>query len=67
MKIIFKVKEIRLSKKISIEELSKATGISIGHIHNIENNLKQPTIIMLVLLKKALAVDSVEDLYEVKW
>ena len=67
MRIIFKVKEIRESHNMTIEELNKATGISIGHIYNIENNLKQPTIIMLVLLKKALGVESIEDLYDVKW
>ena len=67
MKIIFKIKEIRFAKKITIEELNRATGISVSHINNIENNIKQPTIAVLVLLKKALGVASVEDLYEIKW
>ena len=67
MRIIFKIKEIRLAKKMTIEELNRATGISISHINNIENNIKQPTIAVLVLLKKALGVNNVEDLYEVKW
>lgn len=37
---IFMVKDIRESKKISLNELSKRTGISKSYLHDLENNSK---------------------------
>ncbi len=67
MKIIFKIKEIRQERGLTLQQLSNLSGISIAHINYIESNTKQPTIIMLELLKKALKLEKVEDLYDVKW
>lgn len=39
-----RLKKIRESKKISIYKLSQDTGISQGHISDLENGRNQPTI-----------------------
>ena len=48
MRIEILIKPIRISKKLSLERLSKMTGISATHINDVENNLKEPGISILV-------------------
>ena len=51
------IKEIRLKKKITQEELSRKSGISESYISELENNLKMPTILTLCKLAEALEVE----------
>lgn len=51
------IKEIRLKKNMTQEELSQKSGISESYISELENNLKMPTILTLCKLAEALEVD----------
>ena len=66
MRVEIVLKEKRKEKKFTLSQLSSKTGISTTHINDIENNIKEPSISMLVRIAKALDV-KVEDLYKVKW
>lgn len=66
MKVEILVKNIRQEKHISLEKLSKKSGISTTHINDIENNIKSPSLYVIVRLAKALNVD-ITKLYKVKW
>ena len=66
MRVEIVLKEKRKEKKFTLSQLSAKTGISTTHINDIENNIKEPSISMLVRIAKALDV-KVEDLYKVKW
>ena len=58
------IKDIRKEKGITLEQLSKATGVSTFHINDIENNKKEPSLSIAVLLAKTLKVD-IKELYRV--
>lgn len=66
MQVILHIKEIRKKKKITLTNLSNLTGISTSHINDIENNYKMPSLLMVILLAKALKVD-IREIFEVKW
>ena len=66
MQVILHIKEIRKKKKITLTKLSDLTGISTSHINDIENNYKMPSLLMVILLAKALKVD-IREIFEVKW
>ena len=66
MRVEIILKEKRKEKKFTLAQLSAKTGISTTHINDIENNIKEPSISMLVRIAKALDV-KVEDLYKVQW
>lgn len=66
MKIEILVKDIRKEKHFSLEKLSNKSGISTTHINDIENNIKGPSLYVMVRLAKALNVD-ITKLYKVKW
>lgn len=54
---IFVIKQIRIKKKISLYRLSKATGISIGYLQELENNKKNnPTLVVLDKIANVLNV-----------
>lgn len=56
------IRTIRKSQKISINNLSKLTGISLGYLSDLENNkAKNPSLDKIKLIAKTLNV-SVEDL-----
>ena len=57
------IKEIRLKKKMTQEELSQKSGISESYISELENNLKMPTILVLCQLAEALDVE-ISKLYK---
>lgn len=59
------LREVRKGKNLSIKKLSILSGVSTGHISNIENGLKMPTIDVLVRLAAALGVKP-EELYQVQ-
>ena len=58
------LKEVREKKNISLEQLSKITGISTSHLNYIERGVREPTISMLCRIAKALKVD-IKELYRV--
>ena len=66
MQVVILVKEIRKEKKYTLEQLSKKTGISTTHIHDIENNVKEPSFSMMVRLSYALDVP-LGKLYRIIW
>lgn len=66
MKVIYKIKEIRKEKNMTLSYLSGLSGISKSQINDIENGIKEPSNITLILIANALKV-KVEELYEIKW
>ena len=64
MKVEIRTKEIRKIKNITLKQLSKKSGISTTHINNIENNVKSPSLIVMVILAKELNVN-ITELYKV--
>lgn len=53
-----KVKALRLSKKITLTELSRASGLSDRAIRYIENNERQPSVDAIKKLSSALEVET---------
>lgn len=66
MHIEILLKQIRKQKKLTLEQLAERTGISKTHINDVENNLKEPSLSIMVRLSKALDVQ-ITDLYKVIW
>lgn len=64
MKIRILIKEIRLEKNMTLETLSKLSGISKGHLSKIERQEREPKISTLIQIALALKV-KVEDLYQI--
>ncbi len=55
--------KVRTSKKVTLVELSRLTGISKSTLNNIDNEKVCPTIKQLETIAKALGV-RISDLYE---
>ena len=51
-----KIKALRDSREISIEELSEQTGLSVEQIKRIENNIDIPSLAPLIKIARALGV-----------
>lgn len=66
MRVEILLKEKRKERHLTLAQLSDKTGISTTHINDIENNIKEPSISMMIRIAKALDV-KIEDLYKVKW
>lgn len=66
MRVEILLKEKRRERNLTLAQLSDRTGISTTHINDIENNIKEPSISMMVRIAKALDL-KIEDLYKVKW
>lgn len=66
MNIEILLKEVRQKKNITLNRLSERSGISTTHINDIENNIKSPSLLIMVRLAKALDVE-ITELYKVKW
>lgn len=60
MQIEILIKQIRKNKGITLQRLSILSGISATHINDIENNLKMPSLIVMILLSKSLKVNIAE-------
>lgn len=60
--IELKIRQIRLKRKLTQEELSKLSGISRNYISELESNSKIPTILTLCKLAEVLQVE-VTELY----
>lgn len=54
------LQEVRKEKKTSIRQLSKLSGVSCGHISEIETGKKMPTLDVLVRIAQALEVRPAE-------
>lgn len=66
MKYRLKIKEIRLSKKMSLVKLAKESRISKSYLSEIENNIKLPTLGILYKISNALDV-SPHELFSYKY
>ena len=66
MHIEILLKKRRKEKNITLAQLSEKTGISTSHLNDIENNIKEPSISMIIRIAKGLDL-KVEELYKVKW
>lgn len=60
------IRQVRESRQMSLEELSRKSGISKAFLSYLERNEKQPTIPTLVRIAKALNVKE-QELYKVEW
>ena len=58
------LREVRKRKNVSLEQLSKMTGVSTSHLNYIERQVKEPSISMLCRIAIALKVD-IKELYRV--
>ena len=66
MQVEILVKQVRQKKKVTLNKLAEKSGISTTHINDIENNLKGPSLYIMISLAKALDVD-ITELYKVRW
>lgn len=66
MRVEILLKDKRKERNLTLVQLSEKTGISTTHINDIENNIKEPSISMMIRIAKALDL-KIEDLYKVKW
>lgn len=61
---VFLIKSLRTEKKISLNSLSKLTGLSRGYLFDLENNRKfNPTLETLYKISSALDVNIKELFY----
>ena len=60
------LKQVRQRKRVTLNRLSEKSGISKTHINDIENNIKGPSLLVMIRLAKALDVE-ITELYKVKW
>lgn len=64
MKVEILIKKIRLEKKMTLETLSKLSGISKGHLSKIERQERDPKLTTLIQIALALKVD-IKELFKV--
>lgn len=64
IEIKYNIKNARLEKGLTLQNLSKLSGVSVSQINDIENNKKHPTVFTLVLISMALN-EKPENLYEI--
>lgn len=65
MRVIILLREVRQNKNLTLDELSKMTKMSKGHLSRIERQETEPIISTLVRLSLALHVE-VEELYKIE-
>ena len=56
MRLASNLRRIRQEKKLSLQELSKSSGVSSGMLSQIENNKKIPSIVIVCRMAEALGV-----------
>lgn len=64
MRVEILIREIRKERKITLDTLSKLTGMSKGHLSRIERKETEPTITSLARIALALNVD-ITKLYKI--
>lgn len=65
MRIKILIRKIRQKQNMSLETLSKLSGISKGHLSKIERQERDPKLTTIILISKALKVD-ITELYKVR-
>lgn len=65
MRIEILLREVRKKQNLTLEQLSKMSGISKGHLSKIERQGRDPKLSTIILISKALKVD-ITELYKVK-
>lgn len=58
------LKDVREKKNLSLNDLSKKTGISKSHLNYIERGEKEPSLSMIIRIAVALNIDE-KELYRV--
>lgn len=58
------LKDVRKRRNLSLEELSRKTGISKSHLNYIEREEKEPSLSMIIRIAVALNIDE-KELYKV--
>lgn len=66
MHIEYLIRDVRLSKHMSIEILARKADVSIGHISEIERGLKEPSFFVMIRIGKALD-EPLENLYKITY
>ncbi len=64
MKIEIIIRKVRLEKNMTLETLSRLSGISKGHLSKIERQERDPKLTTMIMIAKALKVE-VSDLYKI--
>ena len=64
MKIEILIKKVRLEKNMSLNELSRLSGISKGHLSKMERQEREPRLSTLIQIALALKVD-IKELYKI--
>lgn len=64
MRVELLIREVRINKNYTIDELSRLSGISKGHLSKIERQEVEPSISVLVRIAMALKVD-IKELYKI--
>ena len=64
MKIEIIIRKVRLEKNMTLETLSRLSGISKGHLSKIERQERDPKLTTMIMIAKALKVD-ISDLYKI--
>lgn len=65
-KIGYNIKKIRNLKNITLQEVSKKSGLSPGYLSKLERNLNSPTIINLQKICKALDINMTDLISELE-
>lgn len=64
MKIELLIKQVRLEKNMSLNELSRLSGVSKGHLSKMERQEREPRLSTLIQIALALKVD-IKELYKI--
>lgn len=64
MKIELLIKQVRLEKNMTLEELAKLSGVSRGHLSKMERQEREPRLSTLIQIALALKVD-IKELYKI--
>lgn len=66
MHIEYLIKEVRIKKRMTLRELHKKADVSVGHLSEIENGLKEPSFFVMIRIAKALN-EPLENLYKIRY
>lgn len=63
MKVVYKLYEYRMERKMSLRQLEDLSGISKATINRIENQQYNPTVLTICILAEALDVSPYDLFY----
>lgn len=66
MHIEYLIKEVRIKKKMTLRELHRKSDVSVGHLSEIENGLKEPSFFVMIRIAKSLN-EPLENLYKIRY